>query len=65
MGILKEKKSNLDASWNKAGNKFCVGASSGNVYIGTFATEANLWVANSLNKKAEHKASVLNVKLDP
>jgi len=33
---VKELKSNLFASWNHRGDKFCVGGSSGHVFIGTF-----------------------------
>ena len=36
MGIVRELKSNLDAAWNTEGNKFCVGSSSGFVYVGTY-----------------------------
>jgi WD40 repeat protein len=37
MGMIKEMKANLDASWNTRGDKFCVGSSSGFVYIGTYS----------------------------
>ena len=33
---VKELKSNLDASWNYRGDKFCIGASSGHVFVGTY-----------------------------
>jgi actin related protein 2/3 complex subunit 1A/1B len=36
LAVIKESKSNVDASWNHLGTKFCVGASSGNVFVGLF-----------------------------
>ena len=65
MGILKEKKANLDAAWNHRGDKYCVGSSSGHVYIGTFSDEANFWVAHPLKKNPIHKASVICTRFDP
>ena len=38
---VKELKSNLSASWNGRGDKFCVGGSSGHVFIGTYNTALN------------------------
>lgn len=66
LAIIKESKSNIDASWNTNGNKFCVGASSGNVFIGKWDEGMNFWVASSITgKKALHSASVVSVRLDP
>ena len=64
MGMIKEMKANLDASWNTRGDKFCVGSSSGFVYIGTYSEANNFWVAHPISKKAIHKASVVSVKFD-
>ena len=64
MGMIKEMKANLDASWNTRGDKFCVGSSSGHIYIGTFSEANNFWVAHPLSKKGVHKASVVSVKFD-
>ena len=50
LSIIKESKSNIDAAWNHNGNKFCVGASSGNVFIGKFDDAMNFWVAPSISK---------------
>ena len=61
MGMIKEKKANLDASWNHRGDKFCVGSSSGFVYVGSYFATNNFWVAHPLNKKPQHKASVTSV----
>ena len=44
LAVVKEPKSNIDAAWNHSGNKFCVGAASGNVFIGTFSSANNFWV---------------------
>jgi actin related protein 2/3 complex subunit 1A/1B len=33
---IRELKSNLDAVWNARGDKFCVGASSGHVFVGNY-----------------------------
>lgn len=65
MGILKEKKANIDAAWNHSGNKYCVGSSSGHVYIGTFSSDANFWVAHPIKKNPIHKASVICTRFDP
>ena len=67
---IKELKSNLDAAWNTQGNKFCVGASSGHVFVGSYDENVSFWVAISLNgdpahNKGTHKASVLSVRFDP
>ena len=45
LAVVKEPKSNIDAAWNTKGNKFCVAASSGNVFIGNFSAANNFWVA--------------------
>lgn len=63
--MIKESKSNLDASWNPRGDKFCVGSGSGTVYVGSFFPENNFWVAHPLKKKQQHKASVVCVRFDP
>lgn len=66
LAIIKESKSNIDAAWNTNGNKFCVGASSGNVFIGKWDEAMNFWVASSITgKKVLHSASVVSVRLDP
>jgi len=67
---VKELKSNLDASWNGRGDKFCVGGSSGHVFVGVFNSDLNFWVALSQTEepplgKPLHKASVTAVKFDP
>jgi WD40 repeat protein len=64
MGVIQEKMANLDASWNKNGDKYCVGSSSGNVYVGRYYADNNFWVAHSISKKPMHKASVVCVKFD-
>jgi WD40 repeat protein len=75
--VVKETKSNIDAAWNHAGNKFCVGAASGNVFIGKFSTANNFWVAMPISKhtsfkkviiggkKVLHKSGVVSVRFDP
>ena len=66
MGVINEKKANLDAAWNTKGDKFCVGSSSGIVYVGTFSPQANFWVAYGTKKeKPIHKASVICTRFDP
>ena len=66
LAVIKETKSNVDASWNHLGNKFCVGASSGNVFVGMFDDVQNFWVATPISgKKALHSASVVSVRFDP
>jgi WD40 repeat protein len=77
LAIIKESKSNIDAAWNHNGNKFCVGASSGNVFIGRWEEAMNFWVASSISKypfilfiylggkKPLHSASVVSVRFDP
>ena len=65
IGMIKEQKANLDATWNHDGTSFCVGSSSGNVYIGTYSEANNFWVAHSITKKPAHKASVVCVRFDP
>ena len=44
---VKELKSNLMASWNTRGDKFCVGGSSGHVFVGSYNNQLNFWVALS------------------
>lgn len=76
LAVVKESKSNIDASWNYKGNKFCVGAASGNVFIGNYSEANNFWVGHSISKlqgyncliggkKALHKSSVVSVRFDP
>ena len=47
--VIKETKSNIDASWNHKGNKFCVGTASGNVFIGQFSKANNFWTAVTIS----------------
>lgn len=55
LAVIKETKSNIEASWNHLGNKFVVGASSGNVFVGRYDEGAGFWVALSISgKKALH-----------
>lgn len=64
--IIKELKSNLDAQWNHRGDKICVGASSGHVFVGGYNPEVQFWVAPSqTGDKPMHKASVISVAFDP
>jgi WD40 repeat protein len=66
LGVIKEPRANLDASWNKRGDKFAVASSSGQVYVGKFSSNNNFWVAHPVNaKKPIHKASVTCVRFDP
>jgi len=65
MGMIKEKVANLDAAWNHRGDKYCVGSSSGFVYVGSYFSSNNFWVAHPLAKKPQHKASVTSVVFDP
>ena len=67
---VKELKANLFASWNNRGDKFCVGGSSGHVFVGTYNAQLNFWVALSQTEepplgKPLHKASVTCVRFDP
>ena len=67
---VKELKSNLFASWNNRGDKFCVGGSSGHVFVGAYNEQLNFWVALSQTEepplgKPLHKASVMAVRFDP
>ena len=67
---VKELKSNLMASWNTRGDKFCVGGSSGHVFVGSYNNQLNFWVALSQTEepplgKPLHKASVMSVRFDP
>lgn len=66
LGVIKEQRANLDASWNMRGDKFGVASSSGQVYVGKFSKDNNFWVAHPVNpKKPIHKASVTCVRFDP
>lgn len=67
---IKEQKSNLDAAWNTRGDKFCVGATSGHVFIASWDEMVQFWVAVSITEepplgKSIHKASVMSVRFDP
>jgi hypothetical protein len=48
---INETKSNIDAAWNTNGNKFCVGGSSGYVFIGIYVEEMELWVTQAIRFK--------------
>jgi len=37
MTAIKETKANIDGAWNTRGDKFCVGAASGHVFISYFS----------------------------
>lgn len=50
MAVIKETKANLDGSWNKRGDKFCVGASSGHVFIATYSEDQNFWAGQQISK---------------
>lgn len=65
MGMIKESRANLDASWNHRGDKFIVGASSGNIYLGRYFPDNNFWVAHPVTKKPKHAASVVCARFDP
>jgi actin related protein 2/3 complex subunit 1A/1B len=66
LGVIKEQRANLDASWNMRGDKLAVASSSGQVYVGKFSSDNNFWVAHAVNvKKPIHKASVTCVRFDP
>ena len=67
---VKELKANLDAAWNHRGDKYCIGASSGHVFMGTYNTDLQFWVAISQTEepplgKPLHKDSVTSVRFDP
>jgi len=62
--MIKEKIANLDGAWNFRGDKFCVGSSSGFLYVGFYNPNNNFWVAYSIQKKPTHKASVTSVRFD-
>jgi WD40 repeat protein len=64
LGMIKEKIANLDAAWNHRGDKFCVGSSSGFLYVGFYNPNNNFWVAYPTQKKPSHKASVTSVRFD-
>jgi len=65
MGMIQEPIANLDASWNNRGDKFVVGSSSGQIYIGEFSSANSFWTAPPISKKPPHKASVVCTKFDP
>jgi hypothetical protein len=48
--IINEPKSIIDAAWNTNGNKFCVGTTSGNVFIGISNEDLNgFWISESIS----------------
>ena len=62
--MIKEQRANLDAAWNKRGDKFAVAATSGCVYFGTYSPANNFWVAHTISKSSNkpiHKASAICV----
>jgi WD40 repeat protein len=63
MCVTKEKKSNIDASWNHRGDKFCIGTSSGYCLQATYNEQFGFWVCSDV--KPRHKASVVCVRYDP
>lgn len=63
---IKELKANNDASWNYRGDKFVVGAASGNVFVGAYNEAVGLWIATpQTDEKALHDAPVVCVRFDP
>jgi len=63
---INELKANTDACWNHRGDKFAVGAASGQVYIGTYNKELGLWFALPQDAdRALHDGPVVSVKFDP
>jgi len=63
---LKESKANIDGNWNNRGDKFIVGAASGNVFVAVFSQANNFWIGHSISgKRPLHSSSVLNVRFDP
>ena len=48
--VIKETKANIDASWNHRGDKFCVGAASGHVFIGSYSNSNKFWICNTICK---------------
>lgn len=44
LAVVKETKANIDGNWNHRGDKFCVAAASGNVFIGSFSEANNFWI---------------------
>mgnify|MGYP002803816166 CR=1 FL=1 len=48
LAVVKETKSNIDASWNVLGNKFCVATASSNVFIGIYSEGNNFWIGDAL-----------------
>ena len=68
LGMIKEQRANLDASWNYRGDKFSIASSSGCVYVGTYFEANNFWVAHTVSKSSNkpiHKASAICSKFDP
>lgn len=62
---IKELKANTDASWSTRGDKFVVGAASGNVFVGSYNNKVGLWIAQAVSDKAAHDSPVTCVKFDP
>ena len=53
LAVVKETKANIDAAWNYKGDKFCVGAASGHVFIGSFSEANNFWIAQTISKHSK------------
>ena len=63
--MIKEKIANLDSAWNLRGDKFCIGSSSGFLYIGFYNPINNYWIAYPVNEEEpSHKASVTCCRFD-
>ena len=55
MSVIKEAKANIDGSWNTRGDKFCIGAASGNVFIATWSKSNNFWIGTIISKCSQNK----------
>lgn len=44
LAVIKETKANIDGAWNTRGDKFCIAAASGHVFIATFSESDNFWI---------------------
>lgn len=62
---IKELKANTDACWSPRGDKFVVGAASGNVFVGSYNSAVGLWIAQTIADKATHDGPVTCVRFDP
>lgn len=45
LAVVKETKANIDGAWNTRGDKFCVAAASGHVFIATYSEMNSFWIA--------------------